>query len=90
MFDKETLKLATEFYKNSHGKNILPMQRLELNFSDKTFIKSLVSAKELNLDNIGSIPDQHCFQLSLFKMFPKLNAENKLEIITFLLITLKS
>ena len=45
MFDKETLKLATELHNNNHGKSIVPLQDLEMYFSGNTFIIVLVGSK---------------------------------------------
>ena len=45
MFDEETLKLATNFFNNSHDKSTVPLQDLENDFSKILFIKSLVKAK---------------------------------------------
>ena len=58
MFDAETLKLSTNFHNNSHDKNIVPLQDLEIDFNDNSFIKSLVRIKYYILGDIGSVPGE--------------------------------
>ena len=83
MFDEETLKLATNFYNNNHDKKIVPLQDLENDFSENSFLKLLVKAKYYGLGEEGTVPEQPRFQLGFFKTVKNLKAERKSEIMTF-------
>ena len=54
-------------------KKFILLQKLEIDFSDNTFTKSLVCSKSFRLDDISSVPDQYYFQLSFFKTAQKLS-----------------
>jgi hypothetical protein len=83
MFDEETLNLATNFYNSNHDKKIVPLQDLENDFNESSFLKLLVKAKYYRSGEEGSVPEQPRFQLGFFKIVRNLKAEKKSEIVSF-------
>ena len=83
MFDEETLNLATNFYNSNRNKKIVPLQDLENDFSESSFLKLLVKAKYYSLGEDGTVPEQARFQLGFFKMVRNIKAEKKSEIVSF-------
>ena len=61
MFDEETLNLATNFYNSNRNKKIVPLQDLENDFSESSFLKLLVKAKYYSMGEDGTVPEQARF-----------------------------